>query len=113
MINILTTFGLSVLAFYAFYRYNFQQNEFYKQHLYGMLEWFSVYLVSALVVIYMANLVAKEVSIPISPLPGLLLIANYICSLHLQGKATFQVVHSIINCCTDKDITFAASKLTE
>lgn len=62
MINIITTFGLSVMAFYTFYQYRFQQNEFYKTYLFIMFEIFILYLISTLAIFYMAHSVAKEVS---------------------------------------------------
>lgn len=63
MINIMATFGLSILTFFEFYQYQFQQNEHLRDNFYGMLEWFTILLAFALIVIHMANLVAKEVSI--------------------------------------------------
>lgn len=63
MVNVMVTFGLSVMSFYTLCKQHFQQNEHVQNHLYSILEWFLVYLISTLIVIHMANSVTRKVCI--------------------------------------------------
>lgn len=62
MINIMATFGLSVLTFYTFYLYRFQQNDIQTEHLMVILNMFILYLLPTLTIFYIADKVMKEVS---------------------------------------------------
>lgn len=63
MVNTACTFIFSVLSFYSFYRYSFQEDEFFKKLALLHFGWLSFFLTSTLTVIYTANLVASEVNI--------------------------------------------------
>lgn len=62
MINIMATFGLSVMTFYTFYLYRFQQNDIQTEHLMVILNMFILYLLPTLTIFYIADKVMKEVS---------------------------------------------------
>lgn len=62
IINIMETFILSVLAIYTINQYCFRQNETYKVYIYVTVEWFLLYLIATVIIIYIAHLVRSEVS---------------------------------------------------
>lgn len=65
MANTAITFVFSVLTFYSFYRYTFQQNDFFKELSWMHLQWEIIFLASTLTAIYAANRVSNEVIINI------------------------------------------------
>lgn len=56
------TFIFAVLVVYSSYEYYVKQNEAFEFNLYVIYEWFLLYMIMTLAVIYLANLVTTEVS---------------------------------------------------
>lgn len=65
IINIIETFIFSVLAIYTFYQNYIKQNGAFELYFYVTVEWFLLYLIITLTVIYMAHLLTNEVSLKI------------------------------------------------
>lgn len=104
------TFALCVMTSYTFYQCSFQQSYYFK-YLFNIFSWLMVYVSSTIIVIYAAEQVTQEVSIGSREWWNKKKMWNQ-CrkrtnrkSISLQGKATFHVVHEIINYCTEVDIT--------
>lgn len=88
MINIMVTFVLSVMTLYTFYRYHFQQNGFQKNDFFNTFEWLLFYLLSTIIVIFMANLVTKEVITHSSKWIIIFLTINKLNFIHLiEGES--------------------------
>lgn len=110
MINILNTFGLSVLSFYTFYRcYLENANECYA-YFFNDFVWFILYFLLTIIVIYASEQVTGEVNIF---LLNLFWKWDFHMLIHipLQGKATFEIAHEIINDCAETDINSSVCHL--
>lgn len=107
IIVIIETFVFSVLAIYTLNQYCFKQNETFKVYIYVTVEWFLIYLIATVTIIYIAHLVRNEVSKLYSNTDFVCKCDWFGCSLFslFQGKSTFQIVHELINQCNDADIS--------
>lgn len=106
MVNIGAGFVFSILTFYSLYQYLLRQNEFYGQKLYFHISYQIFYSIYACMVFYTGGLIAADVSISIPKLAKKMFSSH---NFFHKGKKLARLVHSVINSCTDTEVTFSVN----
>lgn len=83
MYNVGAAFVISVFTYYTLYRYIFKTTEFSHEMISIQVKWQTFYLSYTFIVIWISNMVKNE------------------------GMRTANIVHDIINCCDDTDLSIS------